>query len=122
MRLRVQRRPQNLKGLSAYNAYMMQYLPSYKASHPEMNHSDAFGAVGAQWKGLSDEEKKPYQKIADDANAKAALNSGVDEVETKPRKPRKIAAYNLYIKSTLTVRGMHTRARSQQLNEPSFPL
>ena len=61
---------------------MMQYLPSYKASHPEMNHSDAFGAVGAQWKGLSDEEKKPYQKIADDANAKAALNSGVDEVET----------------------------------------
>lgn len=35
--------------MSAYNKYMKDQLPKYKASNPGKNHKDAFRAVAELW-------------------------------------------------------------------------
>ncbi|KAE8148862.1 hypothetical protein BDV25DRAFT_141351 [Aspergillus avenaceus] len=44
-------KPQNRgRRLSAYNQYMKDQLPQYKAEHPDVAHVDAFRAVAKMWK------------------------------------------------------------------------
>ncbi|KAF9574565.1 hypothetical protein EC968_006178 [Mortierella alpina] len=36
--------------MSAYNSYMKEELPKYKAAHPGVEHKEAFKQVASKWK------------------------------------------------------------------------
>ncbi|KAF9996409.1 hypothetical protein BGZ80_006836 [Entomortierella chlamydospora] len=38
------------KKMSAYNTFMKEELPKYKAKHPDVEHKEAFKQVAIMWK------------------------------------------------------------------------
>ena len=45
---------------SAYNIFVSEVRPRFKASHPNLAFGEVSKKVGALWKELSEEDKKPY--------------------------------------------------------------
>jgi len=58
---------------SAYNFFMKMEGSAYKLAHPETVQKDIMAVVGGLWKGLSDKDKEPFTKQAEDAKAAAAV-------------------------------------------------
>lgn len=50
---------------SAYNVFVQEKMPVFK----EVPHKERMGKIGALWKSLSDDDKKPFQDKADVLNA-----------------------------------------------------
>ncbi|KAF9361322.1 hypothetical protein BGX34_007213, partial [Mortierella sp. NVP85] len=46
------------KKMSAYNTFMKEELPKYKAKHPDVEHKEAFKQVAILWKNSSQNPKK----------------------------------------------------------------
>ncbi|KAK3825968.1 MAG: hypothetical protein J3Q66DRAFT_385049 [Benniella sp.] len=46
------------KKMSAYNTFMKEELPKYKAKHPDVEHKEAFKQVAILWKNSSLNPKK----------------------------------------------------------------
>jgi len=58
---------------SAYNFFMKKEGSAYKLAHPETVQKDIMAVVGGLWKELSDKDKEPFTKQAEDAKAAAAV-------------------------------------------------
>ena len=50
---------------SAYNVFVSIVRPKIKAANPQLPFGDVSKKVGALWKELSEEDKKPYYDKAD---------------------------------------------------------
>jgi len=55
------------KPQTAYFAFMADKRNVVKQENPEISHKDVLRKLGELWNGLSDTEKKPYQKISDES-------------------------------------------------------
>jgi hypothetical protein len=58
---------------SAYLLFSMEKRPELQAANPNLKLPDISKKLGAQWKALSDSEKKPYEDKA--AKQKAAYDA-----------------------------------------------
>jgi len=54
------------KALTAYNAFNQQNRGRIKAENPDIPHAQIFTKLGEAWKLLSADEKKPFEKLAED--------------------------------------------------------
>ena len=50
---------------SAYNVFVSEVRPKIKAANPNLAFGEVSKKVGALWKELSEEDKKPYYEKAD---------------------------------------------------------
>ena len=50
---------------SAYNVFVSEVRPKLKAANPHLAFGDVSKKIGALWKELSEEDKKPYYDKAD---------------------------------------------------------
>jgi hypothetical protein len=63
----------------------MEKRPEIQADHPELKLPDISKKVGAQWKALSESEKKPYEEKAQ--KQKAAYEAANPSKGSKAKKP-----------------------------------
>ncbi|ESK98285.1 nucleosome binding protein [Moniliophthora roreri MCA 2997] len=82
------------RALSAYMFFSQDWRERIKAENPDASFGEVGKLLGAKWKELDDEEKKPYieqaakdkeraegEKIAYDSGKKSAENSDKDEAD-----------------------------------------
>jgi len=60
--IRIQMRQK--KNLNAYNYYMKENRDKFKAEKKDLKPKDVTKELGAKWKKLKPEEKKPYEDMA----------------------------------------------------------
>jgi hypothetical protein len=64
--------------MSAYNVFVREMMKDEEIS--TLNHRDKMGAIAARWKKLGDDEKTPFQEMAEEQNnANAAAQEEVQE-------------------------------------------
>ncbi|CAO3573261.1 unnamed protein product [Mortierella alpina] len=50
--------PATKRKMSAYNSYMKEELPKYKAANPGVEHKEAFKQVAGKWKTSTQNPKR----------------------------------------------------------------
>lgn len=60
------KKPSIKKAGSAYTFYMKDRQAKIKEENPELSFGQISTKVGIEWKAMSDEEKKPYTKLAEE--------------------------------------------------------
>jgi len=78
------KRTNNYKGKSGWMLYLDQERPKLKELHPEMGMLETGKVIGAQWKELSEEEKRPFLELAVERKAES-----LDGMEEQPKKKAK---------------------------------
>jgi high mobility group protein B2 len=79
------------RALSAYMFYCKEKRPEFKKEHPKASFSELGKICGEQWKSLSDEDKKPFEKMHDDDKIryeKEKEDAGETEDDSKQKKKR----------------------------------
>ena len=88
------------KRRSAYIFYCMDQRADLMKVHPEYKVTQVSVELGARWKKLTDEEKKPFQEksLADKERYTDEMDSYVkpDGTVSKPKKKRGSSAYNVF--------------------------
>ena len=78
---------------SAYNFYVAEVRAKVKEENPDMKFGDISKKVGEMWKALSEEEKKPYQEMADknkeEGGEKKTKKEKKEKKESKCKKAKK---------------------------------
>ena len=69
-------------GKSAYNFFVAEKRNEVKEAHPEMAFGEISKEIGRLWKELSDDEKKKYQDMAENAKEE-------EKAHPKPKKQKK---------------------------------
>lgn len=57
--------PPPTRNRSSYTIYFSENRPQFAKDHPDALPKDIMRAVGKKWKTLSEEDKKPYDEMAD---------------------------------------------------------
>lgn len=77
-----------LMGKSAYNFFVAEKRVIVKEENPTLGFGEVSKKVGEMWKALTDEEKKPYQEMADKAKEEEAQHPK-EKKEKKDKKDKK---------------------------------
>ncbi|KAJ6542290.1 high mobility group box domain-containing protein, partial [Mycena vulgaris] len=85
-----------IRALSAYMFFVQDWLERIKAENPDLGFGELGQLLGAKWKKLDDEEKKPYvEQAAKDKmraeNEKVAYEVRCPSTLTNPLTPRRAA-------------------------------
>lgn len=76
------KRPKN-----AYMFYRQENIERIKAENPDAKMVEQATILGEEWKGLSEEEKTKYQKMADDEKSHyEAVKDTAESVTVEPKK------------------------------------
>lgn len=108
--------PRTVRRKTGYNCYIKSQFELSKTASPEAtgNSQDLMTRFSKEWQALSAEEKKPYLVQAEEINARASAEAGLEAPVPTERKvsnsgPKKLSGYNVFyrdnkeqIKTSLT--------------------
>lgn len=89
-----QKKPKNAR--SAYIFYQKDQFQILKQSEPTLKLGDISKKIGAQWKSLSESDKKPYLDLASEDKIRAQKERAEYKKDLKPK--RGLSAYMFYMK------------------------
>ncbi|KAJ9115117.1 hypothetical protein QFC22_005447 [Naganishia vaughanmartiniae] len=77
------------RAMSAFMFYSMAERDNVKTTNPDLSFGEIGKQLGEQWRGLSAEQKKPYEQEAEDDKVRAAREKAAYEKDGTAAPPRK---------------------------------